>query len=108
MATAFIRTIKHGAVLVNWENIPEASDGDPYSPPAGYELKSLQVTGTFGGTSVTIQGTNEETPSVWVTDSSAATSAAVLVPTAQMLHFRPKTTGGTGSAIDINALFAPV
>lgn len=105
MATIAIADVErtHGQILVTWETIGNADQGSPYKPPPGYRLVSMQFVGTAGGGTFTIEGSNDETNFLDITDSTG--SASIREPEMQVLAYRPASTGGTGTDIDAIALF---
>ena len=90
-----------------WETLTESIlDGGAVSIP-GASDRSVQVMGTFGGTTVTIQGSNERTPTVWATlhdvngDALTFTSAGIEVVAENTTHIRPLLAGGAGVDVDV-------
>lgn len=77
--------------------------------------RSFEITGTFGGATVTIEGSNEGTTfQTLITPAtsgtvpfipSTATSAANLPVSTPVAHIRVKTSGGTGTSITVSAFF---
>lgn len=105
MATIAIADVErtHGQIMVTWETIGNADQGSPYKPPPGYRLVSMQFTGTDGGGTFTIEGSNDETNFEDITHSTG--SANIREPEMQVLTYRPASSGGTGTDIDAIALF---
>lgn len=70
--------------------------------------RSVQVSGTFGGATVVLQGSNDGTNWVTLTDPQgnaiSKTSAAIEQIEEATLSIRPVTSGGTGTSIDVNVL----
>lgn len=94
---------KHGYIIVTWETLGNADTGTPYAPPAGYYLESVQFTGTLGGASLTINGSNDGGTTFHALDTETALGFAV--PSGQAHTYRPATSGGTGSDVDAFAYF---
>jgi hypothetical protein len=63
--------------------------------------------GTLGGATITIQGSNELTPTNWATlhdvngDDLAFTAAGMQVIAENVTHIRPLLSGGAGSDVDV-------
>lgn len=93
---------KHGYLVVTWETLGNADDGTPYEAPSGYILESMQFTGTLGGATLIIQGSNDE--STYATVKSE-TALGFAFPAGQVLSVRPATSGGTGTDVDAKAYF---
>lgn len=90
-----------------WETITE-SDTAAAALPGGTEpaIGSIQVTGDFGGATVVLQGSNDN--SNWVTiqdiegnDISFTAAGAVDFSTG-MLYIRPSASGGSSQDVDIS------
>lgn len=95
----------HGRTIITWADLGNGDDGTPYQPLDGYDLESIQYTGTIGtNPALKIQGSNQETPTVY---GELATSSAigVLVPSGQTRHFRPAVVGGSGTTVTAIAYF---
>lgn len=97
---------------VIWETLTETNnDGDAFTDPQRSD-RSVEVVGTFGGTSVAIEGSNVLSPgaSDWVAvhdpagTAIAFTSAGCAHIVENMLHYRPKLTGGTSVDVDVHLL----
>jgi hypothetical protein len=96
-----------GCLLVTWASIANADTVTPIDM-AEYGDKSVQVDGTFGGTSVGLQGSNDGTnyyalrdPSSTAIAITAAGSKAVLENTR---YVKPVLTGGAASTITVTLL----
>jgi hypothetical protein len=107
-------TISEGdahTIHVRWE-LGAGDDGSPVRY-AGAADRTVQILGAFGGATVTLQGTLEETPTTWssVTDAQgnaiAATSATLEAVTELVRFIRPLVTGGTGTAVSVLMMFRP-
>lgn len=92
-----------GVVQVLWTGLLNTDTGSWYTAPAHAD-RSLQVYGTFGGATLTVQGTNEtgtpsnaatlNDPSSTALTVTAAKIEAILEPTVQI---RPSVAGGDGT-----------
>lgn len=95
-----------GTILVKWLALANGDQGRAVSPSAWYD-RSVQVVGTLGvGGSVTIQGTNNGTVWVTLTDplgNALTFTAAGLKQISELSHqLRPVVTAGDGTtAIDV-------
>lgn len=99
---------------VKW-TLAQGESGDPYVLP-GYADRSIQFTGTFGGATVTFEGSNEgadgAAPSNYATltdpqgNAISKTSAALEAVSEMTRVVRPKVTGGDGTTSIVCNLFA--
>lgn len=96
--------------VLTWEGLSEAdAEGSAVSRPGGND-RSVHVIGTFGGGTVTIQGSNEPTPSTWSTLHDAAgnnltfTSAGLELVAENTRWLRPVLSGASGADIDVYLL----
>lgn len=87
-----------------WEALGNATTGAAADMGA-YADKTVQIVGTFGGATVTIQGSSDLTN--WVTlndtegDPLAETSAGMFVILENPAYIRAITSGGTGTDVDV-------
>lgn len=97
--------------LVTWTAVTSASSDTcaAVSFPQ-YPDRSIQVSGTFGGASVAVQGSNDGTnfcslfdPSSTVIAIVAATAMKAVLENA--VFIRPLVTGGTGQTVTVSMLF---
>lgn len=104
MTTQAITSIdrQHGYVRVTWETLGNADDGAPFQAPSGYSLESVQFTGTLGGATLVIQGSNDESTYAAV---KSETALGFAFPAGQVFIMRPATSGGTGTDVDAVAYF---
>lgn len=108
MATAAVTVTRIGPQLdgrhVSWAALAAGDDGAAVELPE-YPDRSVQVRGTFGGTTITIQGSNEETAATWSTLTSPggapiSITAAGLVQVVEITRWvRCLSTGGAASAV---------
>ncbi len=105
MATIDINAVtrSHGRVRVSWVGLGNADDGVPFEPPAGYVLDSMQFTGTLGGATLLIEGSNDDQTTFNTLKSE--TGLGFAIPESQALAFRAATSGGTGTVVNAYALF---
>lgn len=98
----------HSAI---WLNMSETdNDGERYTLPGGSD-RSVQVTGTFGGATLSIQGSNLQEPTTadtdWVnlndTNGTAVsfTAAGLSAILENTRWIRPRLTGGTSADINV-------
>lgn len=94
---------------VSWTPLAAGDDGAPVEMPDKSD-RSIHVRGTFGGTTVTIQGSNEATPTSWQTLTSP--NGVALTFTADGLRqiteitrwIRPVSSGGAGVAVTVEMI----
>lgn len=89
---------------LTWSNIGNSDTPMPASAYGGYADKSFQVEGpTFGGTSVSIQGSNDNANYHALSDPTgttiALTAAGLKEVLEHTLYLKPVLTGGSGSSI---------
>lgn len=101
------RNTAAGATLVTWDAMATGDSGAAFGLNAAADI-TLQVTGTFGGATVTFQGSNDGTN--WhpltqrgSTTSMAYTSAANYICQEMPAFIRPIVAGGTGSGLKVIA-----
>ena len=91
-----------------WANIGQGDTPSSMSIPGAAD-KSIQFTGTFSGATVTVQGSNEASPSNWaiLTDaqgnSLSFTDVGLESVTEMTTHIRLSVTGGDVST-DVTAI----
>lgn len=95
-----------GTTTVKWETLTE-SDTAASHAPGGYEpaIASVQFVGTFGGATVILQGSNDGTNWVTLSDVNgtdiSATAAGAFDFSSAMLYFKPSASGGTSQDLDV-------
>lgn len=94
---------------VIWTPITSADTATAYTIGGfGGELASVQVTGTFGGTTVTLQGSNDGTNYATLKDRSGTaislSAAGVVDLSTAVLYIKPVCTGGAGYTITVTAI----
>lgn len=105
MATIQFSNTRDGAIVVTWAAMAGTDDGSPFRVPSSADL-TFQVTGTFGGATCTLQGSNDGTNWNTLTAKSgttgmAHTSAASSACNENPLFVRPLISGGSGSALAV-------
>lgn len=101
------RNTAAGGVLVTWDNLATGDSGAPFGLNAAADI-TIQVTGTFDGSTVTFQGSNDGTNWHPLTQrggmtNMAYTAAANHICQEMPAFIRPVITGGTGTAFTIIA-----
>ncbi len=100
---------------VIWETLTENDEvGHPVSIPGASDV-SVEVLGTIGGATLLIEGSNVLSPSVdgdWVTlhDENGDLLSFTTIDighalSENMLHIRPRLSGGAGTDVDVIMLF---
>lgn len=94
-------------LIVLWETMGNADTGTTINL-AGASDRSVQIAGTFGGATVTLQGSNDGTNWATLTDPQgngiAKTSAAIEQVSEITRYIRAITSGGTGTDVDVTLL----
>lgn len=98
----------NNVAVYTWAALATGDTGTPISGP-GFADVSVQFGGTFGGATVTFEGSNDGTNYATLVDpfNVALSFAAAAGPIQVMpicLFIRPKITGGAGAAINIVAI----
>lgn len=95
-----IPTGNHKSIVIAWTGLPLNGDGDPV-PFCQYTDKSAQVTGTFGGATLQIEGSNDGANWATLTDPQgnalSFTTAKIEMVAEATAQIRPKITGGDGT-----------
>ena len=101
------RNTAAGGVLVTWNAMATGDSGAEFALNAAADI-TIQVTGTFSGSTVTFQGSNDGTN--WhaltqrgSTTNMAFTAAANHICQEMPAFIRPNITGGTGSGFKVTA-----
>jgi hypothetical protein len=94
-------------VQVTWSGLATGDDGEAVSLP-GFADRSVQVEGTFGGSSTAIQGSNDGTNFRPLNDTTSTVLAFTAAAIEQVLEvtklIRPIVTGGAGSGIAVTLI----
>ena len=76
-----------------------------YAPLTSLAIASVQVSGTFGGATVVLQGSNDGTTYATLDDTSGAaisfTAAGIVDFSAGCAFVKPSISGGTGDSINV-------
>lgn len=95
------------ASVVTWSAMATGDTGNAVQSP-GFSDRSIQVEGTFGGSTVTIQGSNDGTNYYTLTDTAGVALTFTSAGLRQILqitrYIRPTVTAGAGSALNVNVL----
>lgn len=88
-----------------WDNLTTATNGatTAYTPDVSLAVASVQVTGTFGGATFKLLGSNDDVTYFPIKDAqgnalSFTANGASELSTA-FVHYKPDVTGGTGDNI---------
>jgi hypothetical protein len=98
-----------GVPVITWSGIAPGDTFDPYviKGQRGLAL-SVQVSGTFGGATITMQQSNNGTDFVALRDLSntaiSATAAAVFDVSTAAIYIRPQIAGGTSSVLSVRVV----
>jgi len=95
-----------GLETVTWSTLTENDTAASYEPGSLKPLAgSIQVTGTFGGSTVVLQGSNDNTNFVDLNDTNGTaislTAAGAAEFSTAMAYIRPSASGGTSQDLDI-------
>lgn len=100
------KTQRHGSIVVTWEQVTDGDTLEPYEPPSGHDLESVQVEGTFDSETFTLQGSNDGTN---FSDFDNPLSAeGIGTPTSNTLKYSGSVSDGTGTTLtdlDIHMFF---
>jgi len=98
--------VQKGVMQSQWTAIPSASTGTP-DQISRFPAHSIQIGGTFGGATVTVEGSDDGVTYFTLTGENPAGGADVPVsataanrfdlPNVVPQHIRPKVTGGDGT-----------
>lgn len=111
--TASVTKINDGGVydvyLATWSAMGNADTGTAVAMTSAAD-RSVQVEGTFGSATVTVQGSNDGTNWQTLTDPQGNaltwTSANRLEQIEELTRYiRPITAGGTGTSVTVTMLF---
>lgn len=90
--------------VVSWKNLAGTDSGTPVSIGEYYD-RSVQISGTFGGATVTIEGSNDGVSYFPLTDPQGNAISKTTGGIEQIMELtrfvRPVVTGGTGSNINV-------
>lgn len=99
-----------GVPSVRWAGIAPGDTGVPYLVRNRYGfVGSIQISGTFGGATVTLEQSNDGTtwfPAVDTLGASiSATAAEITEISLASIYLKPVITGGAGSDVNVIAVF---
>ena len=106
MATIQFSNTRDGAIVTTWAAMAGTDDCAPFRLPSSADL-TFQLAGTFGGATVTLQGSNNGTNWHALSQKGPASAnmsyavSAVHAANETPLFVRPFITGGTGSSITV-------
>lgn len=93
--------------MVTWSPLATGDTGEPLQG-TGLSDRSVQFTGTFGGATVVLEGSNDGTNWVTLTDPAGVALSFTAAGLKQILqitrYMRPNVSGGAGVAIICNLL----
>lgn len=96
-----------GVYLATWASMGNADTGAAVALGGGYD-RSVQIEGTFGGATVTLQGSNDGSNWETLTDPQgngiAKTAAALEAVTELTRYVRAITSGGAGTSVTVTML----
>ena len=100
-----------GVITFLWETITSTnSDGQAVRVPSHTD-KTVQVTGTFNGATLTLQGSNDGTTWADLTDQAGSdldfTAAGLAVIAENPIWIRPAQTNGSLTDVDVFLVCAP-
>jgi hypothetical protein len=104
--SAAVSRISNNSAVVTWTG---ATNGDTFQPVptefADYADRGIQVTGTFGGAAVSLQGSNDGVNFSNLSDPQGVTinltAAGIRQVLEATLYQRPALSGGAGSLINV-------
>lgn len=104
--TPVLNTAIAGVPRVIWEALATGDTVESFTTLQQYGLAaSVQISGTFGGATVTLQHSNDGV--TWFTaedlfeNTISATSAAIYEVSLSSVYFRAAISGGTGDDVDV-------
>jgi len=97
----------YNRIVVFWETLTTAGNAsvEAYAPRASLTTASVQVTGTFGGATVVLQGSNDK--ATWATledlehNAISLTAAGIVEFSTGVAYVKPSVSGGTGDDLDV-------
>lgn len=93
--------------IYTWAAMAASDTGAPLEAP-GFTDASYQLGGTFGGSTVTVEGSNDGVTYFTLTDpggTAISYTAAALVQVLQICRWiRPKVTGGSAVSVTVTAV----
>lgn len=108
-ATTIVNIRGMSVPRLTWADIVTGDTVEPYgiSSQAGV-AGAIQIDGTFGGTTVTLQGSNDGTTYFGLKDIAGnlitATAAAYFEFTTAALYIKPALASGSANAVDVTVM----
>lgn len=104
-----VSTLYGKGSLATWTALATGDTGKPVSG-VGLSDRSVQMTGTFGGATVVLEGSNDGTNYTTLTDTAGSALSFTSAGLKQVLqitkYIRPSVSGGAGVSINCNVLMA--
>lgn len=99
-------SVGSGVYKLFWETLTENDTAQEYQPQkTAAAIGSMYVTGTFGGATVALQGSNDGTNYVALKDTTGTaiglTAAGAVEFDTAMRYIRPSASGGSSQDLDI-------
>lgn len=102
-----VTTEKDPCHILTWEGLTVGDTGQPVEMPGSAD-RTVQVGGTFGGSTCTIEGSNNGVDYLVLTDPQGnalnITSAKIETITEITRYMRPRIFSGSGSSINVSML----
>jgi hypothetical protein len=102
-----ITTEKDPCHVLTWSGLTTGDTGQPVEMPGSAD-RTVQVGGTFGGGTCIIEGSNNGTDYLVLTDPQgnalSITSAKIETITEITRYMRPRISGGSGVSINVSML----
>lgn len=107
MTTAFVRqTLEAKAFLITWTGLSSAEPIGEAAEHASSSDRTVQVGGTFGGASIIIEGSNDGTNYIVLTDGQgnaiSFTTDGIEAVIEATRYIRPRVSGGSGVSVNVN------
>jgi hypothetical protein len=102
-----IKAYEENTNIVEWTPVTEADTCAPVEMP-GFTVRSIQIDGTFGGATVTFQGSNNGTTYATLSDPQgnaiSKTSAAIEQVEEVTRYVKPVLAGGSSTSLKMTLL----
>ena len=111
---ATVNPSKNGPIstanVVNWDGIATGDTINSYAIPEEFgAIGCVQISGTFGGATVTVEVSNDGTTWFGLKDlqgtAVSATANAFADFTCAAIYMRPAISGGTGDSVNVRVVF---
>lgn len=95
--------------LVVWENVTQADTFEALNlSQFEYKNQTLQIGGTFGGATIAVEGSNDDTVYAGLSDQNgtaiSVTAAAIRGIGTDPAYIKPVATGGVGQSVTVKLL----